>query len=141
MKVEGPNSIRPGTGAARKRRGGDDAGFAAELADVDGQGQEPAGTAPVAPSPAVEALLAIQGGDDREADQRRAMARGDDILDRLDALRRDILLGAIPRDRLRQLTSAVASHRASVQDPQLGAILDEIDLRAQVELAKWDRDG
>ena len=141
MKVEGPNSIRQGTGPTRKRRGGDGAGFAAELADVDGQGQEPAGTAPVAPSPAVEALLAIQGGDDGLADQRRAMARGDEILDRLDELRRDILLGAIPRDRLRQLTSAVASHRAGVDDPRLGAILDEIDLRAQVELAKWDRDG
>jgi hypothetical protein len=30
----------------------------------------------------------------------------------------------------------VASHREKIDDPRLVAILDEIDLRAQVEIAK-----
>jgi hypothetical protein len=34
------------------------------------------------------------------------------------------------------LADVVASHRERVSDPKLTAILDEIDLRAQIEIAK-----
>jgi len=63
--------------------------------------------------------------------------RAMDILDRLEDLRIQILTGGISRDKLLQLTHVVSAHRAQVTDPQLGEVLDQIDLRAQVELAKY----
>ena len=89
----------------------------------------------------VDSLLAIQSvGDatDREG-RRRLVRRGEEMLDRLEDLRRDLLLGAVPTDKLVALAQMVRMQRGNCADPQLGALLDEIELRAEVELAKLSR--
>jgi hypothetical protein len=48
------------------------------------------------------------------------------------------LTGVISRDKLRKLTQVVSARRGEVTDPRLKEVLDEIDLRAQVELAKYE---
>ena len=48
----------------------------------------------------------------------------------------ELLTGAISRDKLLQLGHLVNTRKGEVTDPRLAEILDEIDLRAQVELAK-----
>jgi len=45
-------------------------------------------------------------------------------------------MGAIPKDRLGNLVRLVRARRDGVMDPKLTAILDDIELRAMVELAK-----
>jgi hypothetical protein len=82
--------------------------------------------------------LALQGAPDSTERQarRRAVQRGDAMLDDLDEIRLGLLLGAIPRARLEQLAQLVRARREQVDDPKLMAILDEIELRAAVELAK-----
>ena len=55
----------------------------------------------------------------------------------MDELKVDLLTGALSRDKLLKLAQAVNTRRAEISDPKLGALLDEIDLRAQVELAKY----
>lgn len=47
-----------------------------------------------------------------------------------------LLLGRVPLDRLKDLLKVVDSRRTAFTDPKLTAILDEIELRAKVELAK-----
>ena len=85
-------------------------------------------------------LAAQEVGDDPERAARQKLARrGEDVLDRLDEIRRDILLGAVPRERLENLAQTLRIRRASVNDPRLIAILDEIELRAAVEIAKLTR--
>jgi hypothetical protein len=37
---------------------------------------------------------------------------------------------------LLDVADVVASHRERINDPQLSSLLDEIDLRAQIEIAK-----
>ena len=69
-------------------------------------------------------------------ERSRGIKRGHDLLDRLDDIRYGLLTGSIPRERLLALRDAVATRRLVASDPRLGAILDEIDLRASVELAK-----
>ena len=66
------------------------------------------------------------------ASQRRA----EDLLDRLDEIRDGILCGALSRQRLEELVQNLAARRESSPDPQLAALLDDIELRAKVELAK-----
>lgn len=68
--------------------------------------------------------------------RQQARDRGFKMLDFLEEIRVGLLMGAIPRDRLEQLAQMVRVKRQQIDDPKLTAILDEIELRAAVELAK-----
>lgn len=93
----------------------------------------------------LDSLLALQMVDaapdatDRPAKRRAMVQRGEDILDRLEELRVGLLLGSVPKERLAALAQMVRDRREEAEDPQLGALLDEIELRAEVELAKLTR--
>jgi len=89
-----------------------------------------------APTGLVDALLAAQELPDALSERRKARARGETILQRLDAIRLGLLDGTIPAGQLNELARVVRDHREQVMDPQLREILDEIELRAEVELAK-----
>ena len=54
----------------------------------------------------------------------------------MEEIRHGLLLGMIPRAKLHALSQTVREQRQYVTDPRLGAVLDEIELRAKVELAK-----
>jgi hypothetical protein len=108
--------------------------FAAALAG------EQAAAPPAAPpllNP-VEVLLSVQEVPDALAGRRRAVQRGDSLLDRLEELRLGLLAGTLPRERLGELARLARSARDTVDDPGLAAVLDDIDLRVAVELAKLD---
>ena len=70
--------------------------------------------------------------------QRRAQ-RGADILDRLEDVRRGLLMGAVPKDKLAELARTMREKRERGADPIISRLLDEIELRAEVELAKLGR--
>jgi len=86
----------------------------------------------------VSGVLGVQEIDDALAQASRGKLRALDILDRLEDLRIELLSGAISREKLVMLTQVVSARRAQVTDPRLAEVLDEIDLRAQVELAKYE---
>lgn len=87
---------------------------------------------------ALDSLLAMQAADDPLTGRRRAVRRANDMLDLLDDIKLGLLTGAVPRQTLRQLTSLVAERRNDFNEPGLQGVIDEIDLRAQVELAKLE---
>jgi hypothetical protein len=58
------------------------------------------------------------------------------MLDRLDEIRLGLLSGAVSKERLVELSRLARARRADVDDPRLVEVLDEIELRAEVELAK-----
>lgn len=86
----------------------------------------------------VDGLLAIQETDaDGRKGSKQGQARGEDLLARLERIRDGLLLGAIPESELRNLAQSVGQARErDFTDPTLSEILDEIELRARVELAK-----
>ena len=89
----------------------------------------------------VNSILGVQEVSDvpeREA-RRQLVGWGENILDKLDEIRHGLLIGAIPKDRLTNLAQTLRERRANVRDPQLIEIIDEIELRAEVELAKLTR--
>ncbi len=87
---------------------------------------------------ALDALLALQEAGEPLTGKRRAVRRGNDMLDLLDDIKLGILSGAVPRQTLRRLTQLVAERRDDFHEPGLQSVIDEIDLRAQVELAKLE---
>jgi len=87
----------------------------------------------------VDALLSLQevaGESNRRAAGRQ---RGEDLLDRLDELRLALLDGRLPRATIERLAAMVDAERIKTDDPKLAEVLDEIELRAAVELAKLEQ--
>jgi hypothetical protein len=85
---------------------------------------------------AVDPMLAVRDATDRSGGQPRR--RAEDMLDRLEELRLGLLAGEIPREKLESLERLVQEQRGAVSDPRLSELLDEVELRARVELAKLD---
>ena len=150
MKVEGPKSTSSVRDVGRARKAGPAGGtgaFAAELdklGDADAaSGPEPAGD--VSGIANVGGLLAAQSvsGDPGAApdynERKRRAQRGAELLDRLEEIRKGLLLGAIPKDRLGDLARMVREKRERGADPVISRLLDEIELRAEVEIAKLSR--
>lgn len=138
MKIDGPSGPRGPAGPRRgdKSSGNSSGGFARALeGEEEGQG---ATVRAVRPSSPVDAILALQEVGDERSNRRRARTRASDLLDRLDELRHGLLTGTLSRDGLNQLVALIRSERPAVSDPEMAQVLDEIDLRAQVELAKLD---
>ena len=135
MKVEGPKPVRSSTPVRRKDKASKDSGtqFKVEHPSEDVAAAPVAATGPLA---AVEALLPLQEVTDATTGRTKAIRRGNDLLDRLDEIRAGLLAGAIPRDKLEDLVHAVQTRREAVGDPRLAETLEEIELRAKIELAK-----
>ncbi|HYE49299.1 MAG TPA: flagellar assembly protein FliX [Azospirillaceae bacterium] len=137
MKIEGPGSLRPGQ-VRKAPRSGSGSDF---LSHIQGEGDQAKGVGAPQTAMAVSPLIALQEVDDSLAGRRKARQRAEDILDRLDELRMGILMGAFPREKLVELVRIVQARRQGVDDPRLQEVLDEIDLRAQVEIAKLTQAG
>lgn len=139
MKID-PLSGQRVSAPRKNERGGQgrDAGFADALG---GTGEPASGSAVSAGGPVqgLDALLALQEVPDALAGRAQARRHGELLLDILDQIRLDILAGRVPRARLEQLSAQLARRREATDDPQLTAIIDQIELRAAVELAKMER--
>lgn len=85
----------------------------------------------------VDALLAIQAEDDvLGGRKRRQVKRSNDILDALDDIKVSVLSGDIDDEALLRLQGLIALHREDTEDQRLQGVLNEIETRAYVELAK-----
>jgi hypothetical protein len=93
------------------------------------------GTATVAPTASLDALLALQAAGDPLQARKKIIRRGRSLLDTLDALKADILAGRIGEGRLNQLVALIGQVRER-GDPGLDVLIDDIELRVRVELAK-----
>lgn len=87
----------------------------------------------------IESLLALQGVDDPGERRRRTVQRGRGALDALDDLKIALLSGSFDRTRVDRLRAAAAGLQDSSGDPGLDAVMSDIELRVEVELAKAER--
>lgn len=93
---------------------------------------------PVVSAAGIDALLALQSVDDPLLARKKAVRRGSALLDALALAQADLLSGNVGDGRLNQLMALVTQARDSV-DPRLDALIDDIELRVRVELAKHGR--
>ncbi len=94
-----------------------------------------AGPGPIA---ALDSILMLQGMDDSTQGRSKGLAHGELLLDLLDSVRDGLLAGEIPRATLNKLAAAVTRRHEAFADPRLQDVLDQIELRAHVELAKLE---
>ena len=135
MKVTGPSGTTSHTSSRPSRTSG--GGFSLPSGGTSGASAASAASA-TAGVAGVSALMALQGVEDATERRRRAMRRGGGLLDRLDELKLMMLAGQDGVGALNNLARAVREERPDSADPGLNAVLDQIDLRAAVELAKAD---
>lgn len=139
MKIEGPSSARPGQVKKATRSGGGDFARHVQGGDEDDGVSRSSGAQTLS---GINPLFALQEVDDAlSGKKRKARARGEDILDRLDEIRLGLLMGTIPLEKLHELTRILQNRIGDLEDPHLQELLDEIDLRAQVEIAKLTPQG
>ena len=91
---------------------------------------------------AVDSILAVQEVPTSTDGRSKGLMfqYGEDILGRLDELRLAILGGVLSKDKLAELAQALRQKRKLSDDPKLNEIIEEIELRAEVEVAKLTRD-
>ncbi len=93
-------------------------------------------TAPVAAAASLDYLLALQGVDDPlRGRKKKTVNLARTLLDELEEVKADLLGGQLSPDRLNHLMTMVAQGRER-SEPALDAVLDDIELRVRVELAK-----
>lgn len=135
MKITDARAV--GTTALR-RSGRTESGKGEFVRALDGEaGSQVAKLSRATPVGAMDALLSLQevNPDESRGDVHR---HAEDLLDELDEVRHGLLVGALSRAQLTRLKVLVTARRATVSDPRLAEILDEIELRAAVELAKYE---
>lgn len=136
MKVTGPGSTQHTSKTDKKKSvSGSDQSFSSLVTGGAAESEEASAAQSIAK---VDALLAVQEVEDptARAAKRRMRDRGENILQELDKIRMALLTGEVTVGDVLGVADMVAVHREKIMDPQLTAILDEIDLRAQVEIAK-----
>jgi hypothetical protein len=134
MRIYGPNGTTLGTPTASTKRTSSSS-FALP--------EEPPATSDSRPTIApkqtanIDALLAMQGIEDPVERRKRSVRRGKGALDVLDDLKMGLLSGSFDASTVSRLRNAAAELKASSSgDPGLDAVLAEIELRVEVELAK-----
>lgn len=135
MKIENTRPLgSPRRAPGRKTGRAGDAVFSVATEESE-QSRAVAGSAPIATLDSLRVLQEVDD-DDRPMPPRD---RANSLLDRLEALQLALLSDGIPRQNLLDLQRLVERERGLVRDKRLNALLDEIDLRVKVELAKHMR--
>lgn len=136
-RIDSPRPLSSTTPSRRKDKAKKTSGssFSTHL----GATEQTAGAQEAGSLGSVSGVWDIQEVDDALERASKGKLRAEDLLDKLDEIRLDLLTGALSQPSIQRLSHIVTAHRAEVDDPKLNEILEEIDLRAQVELAKFSR--
>ncbi|MDE3116300.1 MAG: flagellar assembly protein FliX [Pseudomonadota bacterium] len=127
--------------SANVRRGGKIATPGSGSTFTVATGDAPRAQSVTGPGPiaALDSILALQEVNDSTSGRSKGLTRGNQLLDMLDELRDGLLGGGVHRATLNRLANAVGQRQDHFSDPRLQSILDEIELRAHVELAKLEQ--
>jgi hypothetical protein len=132
MRIYGPNGTTLGSSAGTVKRTSS-TGFSLPDATT---AAETRSAAPPKAAGNIDALLALQGVEDPTERRKRSVQRGRGALDVLDDLKLGLLSGNFDASTVNRLRAAAANLKSSSGDPGLDAVLSEIELRVEVELAK-----
>jgi hypothetical protein len=135
LRIDGTNRSQGVGKASSTARSGSGVDF------VPAGGSAPARVSTAAPAAAMtglDAILALQAVGGPLERKKRSVKRGQTLLDTLDEMKTDLLVGRVSPDRLDALVATLGEIREQSL-PDLDAVLDDIELRVRVELAKFGR--
>jgi hypothetical protein len=141
MKVSGPAGPSAAGSARAAPSQAAAGGFAPLMTPAAAGAAGVAGAGGVSAISSLDALIALQEVGGPLERRRRATGRASRILDALDELKLELLAGGLTPAMVEALIRAVRDQRALTDDPRLEGVLDEIEVRAAVELAKLEGAG
>lgn len=138
MRIEGPRAADGIRKNDKTRKTGGSSGSFKAFMDAESESAADVASAPMVGD--VSALIAAQAYEDptEKKARGRMMARAEDVLDALGGVHRGLVDGRLDTSHMEGVRRAVATQREKVADPVLSGLLDEVELRAQVELAKLE---
>jgi hypothetical protein len=132
MRIQGPNGTALAAKSSPARRTSSGA-FSVSDGEAPRGGGATSGLRAVGN---IDVLIALQAFEDPAERRRRKVAHGRTALDMLDALKIGMLDGTLEPSALHRLKSLSGGFEQSSGDPGLDSVMDEIELRVEVELAK-----
>lgn len=132
MRIDTVRTGAIGSRGAATRSG---SGGAFHVNEGEGQTQRAGSAAPAAATHDIGSILALQSVEDPTVRKKKLVRRGAQLLDTLEEIKADLLVGRVGEGRMTQLMTLISQARER-SDPRLDALLDDIELRARVELAK-----
>lgn len=146
MEIKGPKgpskTEKTGKSKGSQKSSGAGAAFQSFLESGEDKIESHGSLSSAAGSAPIDAIIALQGIDSDESSKQartRMAQRGFDMLSILDDIQMGILMGEISGSRLIALQRLIEEQRDSIDDPNLQDVLDDIELRAAIELAKLER--
>ena len=97
-----------------------------------------AGNMPAQAMTGMDSILALQAVGEPLTSKKKAVRRGASLLDLLDEIKADLLIGKVSADSLDSMTTMLSEMRERSL-PGLDSLLNDIELRVRVELAKFGR--
>ncbi|PIR31864.1 MAG: hypothetical protein COV36_06475 [Alphaproteobacteria bacterium CG11_big_fil_rev_8_21_14_0_20_44_7] len=131
MKISNLNSIGS-TSKAKKKDKTSGGNFSAFLDAEIEETQAPASLMSVS---AVSFINEV-GDIDPEERKKQMIERGNDLLDDLEKIRDDLVFGTRSPAALQNILNKLEVKREKIDDPKLEELINEIEVRASVELAK-----
>jgi hypothetical protein len=139
MKVNGTSGVGSAGGPGRARPTGDGQGFRLPAVEAAQGPVQVARAQSLSGVMSVDAILALQDVGGPMERKRRAVGRAGRLLDVLDDMKLSLLSGELSGDDIGRLQQVIRDQRDKTDDPKLEGVLDEIETRAAVELAKLER--
>lgn len=89
----------------------------------------------------VNGIFAVEQTQDATDHRSRGlmMEYGNDLIDQLDRIRMGLVAGAISKDRLQDIAKRLRERKITSDDPQLNDLIQDVELRVEVEIAKLTR--
>ncbi|WP_196257668.1 flagellar assembly protein FliX [Pelagibacterium limicola] len=135
MRIDGTGRIIPGVGRGTGHASRSGEAFRPEAPATQARAQQ---TSMTAASTGIDALLALQAVDDATTGRRKAVKRANLLLDALEEIRADLLGGRVNEGRLNRAVALLGQAKGAIE-PELEALVADIELRVRVELAKLGR--
>ncbi|MDB5468517.1 MAG: flagellar assembly protein FliX [Caulobacter sp.] len=139
MKVGRTSGPAAGGGPSGTRAPAGGSSFNLPAANAAGSAGPTARAGGVTGVASLDALLALQEMGGPLERRRKAVGRAGRILDVLDELKMAVIDGEVSSSHLDHLMRVVRDQRENTEDAGLEGVLDEIEMRAAVELAKLQR--
>lgn len=136
MKIKSTDTVNS-TSSVKKAGKTKSAGgtFASHLTEAE----ESHGVVSTSAIGSIDALLSLQGMETATEGNSKARKYGENVLDALETILHDLLIGAVPISRLQNLADMMSQQREQGNvSPKMLEIIDEIEARALIELAKYE---
>ena len=125
--------------AKAKKSAGSSQSFASYLSQTTGpKSQAVGGASNISVADAIFSTQMVGSEEEREI-KRKLIKRSSELLGKLEDIRDGLIMGYIPKEKLIEISRFVKERRFNAADEKLKDIIEEIELRVEVELAKLMR--